>query len=190
MFNFSIDTSDPAAQGGPVSGPNSVKRRQAMADALMKQGADSSPSAGGRYGGVLTAANRALAGALGGYQSGQIDQQERAGIASANQQFASPSGGFMPIGTRDTIATQHPAAGATPAFSLADKAEKAGAGERVYSNNEPSPLDPPMGEDRRKMLATILGEESTPQGQAGVANVIRNRAVDGGYGGNTHACID
>ena len=39
------------------------------------------------------------------------------------------------------------------------------------------------------MLATILGEESTPQGQSGVANVIRNRAVDGGYGGDTPSAV-
>src|ERR1700712_2522123 len=111
LTDYSIDTS-----GTPLD----VQRRQALADALIKQGMDSSPAAGGRNGGWLTAANRALAGALGGYQSGQIDQQERAGINSANQTFAS-QGGFMPMGTADTFATQSPAAGATPALSLADK---------------------------------------------------------------------
>jgi Cell Wall Hydrolase len=60
---------------------------------------------------------------------------------------------------------------------------------KIYSNNEPSPLDPPSGADRDAMRATVLGEESTPAGQTGVANVIRNRAVDGGYGGNTPSAV-
>src|SRR3982074_706300 len=181
MIDFNIDTNDPSAQGGPLA-PDSIKRKRALADALMKQGMDSSPAAGGRNGGWLTAINRSLAGALGGYQAGQADREERSGYADANRQFASgPSlGGFQPMGTADTIGKQHLAAGAVPALSAADTTGK------IYNNDESSPLDPPSGDDRRKMLATILGEESTPQGQAGVANVIRNRAVDGGYGGDTH----
>jgi hypothetical protein len=68
-------------------------------------------------------------------------------------------------------------------------AAPAAAPNRIYSNDEPSPLDPPVGADRTKMLATILGEENTVPGQAGVANVIRNRAIDGGYGGNTPGAV-
>ena len=60
---------------------------------------------------------------------------------------------------------------------------------KIYNNDEPSPLDPPSGQDRVNMISTILGEENTPQGQAGVANVIRNRAVDGGYGGDTPSAV-
>jgi hypothetical protein len=188
MFDFSIDTSDPTSQGGPVSGPNSVRRKQALADALMKQGMDTSPAAGGRYGGVLTALNRGLAGALGGYQVGQADREERAGYADAGRQFASgPTiGGFMPMGTAETIGKRHPATlgGDTTGNALA-----ADTSSKIYNNDEPSPLDPPSGDDRRKMLATILGEENTPQGQSGVANVIRNRAVDGSYGGDTPSAV-
>lgn len=198
LTDYSTDTSDPSAQAGPVAGPNSIRRRQALADALIRQGSDSSPAAGGPGGGWVTAANRALAGALGGYQSGQIDRDERSGYAAANQQFAAgaggagTAGGFMPMGTADTLGTQHPAAGATPAFSLADKVEKAGGNTtgKIYGNDEPSPLDPPMGDDRRKMLATILGESSNdPQERLGIANTIRSRAVDGGYGGDTPSAV-
>ena len=57
---------------------------------------------------------------------------------------------------------------------------------KIYSNDEPSPLDPPSGQDRVNMIATALGEEKpgTPE-SLGVVNVIRNRAIDGGYGGDT-----
>jgi hypothetical protein len=182
MFDFSIDTSDPSAQGGPVAGPNSIQRRQALANALLKQGMDSSPAAGGKWGGVVTAANRALAGALGGYQSGQIDRDERAGYADASRQFASG-----PVGGSATSTA--PLATGVPQSQVKAGMPQPDTSNKIYGNDEPSPLDPPSGEDRRKMLATILGEESTGPGMSGVANVIRSRAVDGGYGGNTPSSV-
>jgi hypothetical protein len=83
MLDFNIDTTDPTAQGGPLSGPNSVRRKQALAAALMRQGMDTAPAAGGKYGGVLTALNRGLAGAFGGYQSGQLDREEPMPISNS-----------------------------------------------------------------------------------------------------------
>jgi hypothetical protein len=62
MIDFNIDTSDPSAQGGPVSGPNSIARKQALANALLKQGMDSSPAAGGSGGAVFMLAGAALNG--------------------------------------------------------------------------------------------------------------------------------
>ena len=58
---------------------------------------------------------------------------------------------------------------------------------KIYSNDEPSPLDPPSGQDRTRMIATILGESANQPavGQNAVASVIRNRAVAGNYGGDT-----
>ncbi len=58
---------------------------------------------------------------------------------------------------------------------------------KIYSNDEPSPLDPPSGADRTRMIATILGEAGNQGGvgQNAVASVIRNRAINGGYGGDT-----
>jgi hypothetical protein len=59
-----------------------------------------------------------------------------------------------------------------------------------YRNDEPSPLDPPSGQDRTNMVATILGEEKPGSPEAlGVANVIRNRAIYGGYGGDTPTAV-
>ncbi len=61
------------------------------------------------------------------------------------------------------------------------------APNRVYGNDEPSPLDPPSGRDRDLAIRTILAEAGNqgPTGMQAVGNVIRNRAVDGAYGGDT-----
>lgn len=76
LQDFSIDTS---------GSPQEVQRKQALADALMKQGMDSSAAAGGKNGGMLTALNRGLAGALGGYQRGAASDMEQQGRSQAQQ---------------------------------------------------------------------------------------------------------
>lgn len=79
LMDFSIDTS---------GSPQDVQRKQALADALMKQGMDSTPAAGGKGGGWITALNRGLAGALGGYQRGVAANEEQQGRDSVRQQLA------------------------------------------------------------------------------------------------------
>jgi hypothetical protein len=79
LTDYSIDTS---------GSPQDVTRKQALADALMKQGMDSSPAAGGKNGGWVTALNRGLAGALGGYQRGAAANEEQTGRDSVRQQLA------------------------------------------------------------------------------------------------------
>lgn len=81
--DFSIDTS---------GSPQDVQRKQALADALLKQGQDSTPAAGGKWGGALTALNRGLAGALGGYQRGEARDEEQQGRAGYQQQLAAALG--------------------------------------------------------------------------------------------------
>jgi hypothetical protein len=76
LMDFNIDTS---------GSPQDVQRKQALADALMKQGMDSTPAAGGKGGGWVTALNRGLAGALGGYQRGAAANEEQQGRAHAQQ---------------------------------------------------------------------------------------------------------
>src|ERR1700730_4374455 len=78
LTDYSIDTS---------GSPQDVQRKQALADALMKQGMDSTPAAGGKGGGWMTALNRGLAGALGGYQQGQARQEEQQGRAGNQQRL-------------------------------------------------------------------------------------------------------
>lgn len=169
MLDFTIDTSGT---------PQDVQRRQKLADALLQQAGDTSPAAGGKYGGWLTALNRGLAGALGGYRSAALTQEDKAGQAAANAQFAAFPGATPPNSLPSNAPQAPPTASAATSNIAPDK---------IYSNDEPSPLDPPSGEDRRKMMATILGEAGNePQlGKNAVASVIRTRAVDGGYGGDT-----
>lgn len=59
--------------------------------------------------------------------------------------------------------------------------------DKIYSNDEPSPLDPPSGADQDRAVRTILAEAGNqgPTGMNAVASVIRNRAVAGNYGGDT-----
>lgn len=61
------------------------------------------------------------------------------------------------------------------------------AAGKIYEANEPSPLDPPAGNERDQMIRLLHAEagNQSPQGQQAVANVIRNRAVEGNYGGDT-----
>jgi Cell Wall Hydrolase len=177
VLDFSIDTSGT---------PQDVQRRQKMADALLQEGMNTTPAAGGKYGGWLTAANRALAGALGGYQSGQLGNQERAGLAASARNFSSGfSGGTAgePDGTpgNPPLATGVPMGMVRPGMPQPDTSGK------IYRNDESSPLDPPSGEDLKNLQMMVIGEAGNEpqQGKVGVASVARTRAVDGGYGGNT-----
>jgi hypothetical protein len=71
--------------------------------------------------------------------------------------------------------------------AAARQAPVASAPNRVYGNDEASPLDPPSGIDRDRVIRTVVAEAGNqgPVGMQSVAGVIRNRAVNGGFGGNT-----
>lgn len=89
--------------------------------------------------------------------------------------------------------------GANPAAPVADAAAPMGAlpgmgppvapmapsvNNKIYSNDEPSPLDPPSGKDRDLLIRTVYGEDPGSSA-SGVANVVRNRAISGKFGGDT-----
>lgn len=146
-------------------------------------------------------------GAIGGYQFSKAEDAERAKEDQGNAQLyamagipAPPGaqresqGGFQRLaalmsggGTAQASPVAAPVA-ANPAVAPSPTAAAPG---KIYSNDEPSPLDPPSGVDRKAMIATILGEagNQAPAGQNAVASVIRNRAVNGGYGGDTPAGV-
>ena len=77
--NYNIDTSGT---------PQDVQRRQAYAEALMKAGSDSSPIAGGKWGGLAGGLNRVAQGLIGGYQMGQLRQDEQSRLQSNDAQVA------------------------------------------------------------------------------------------------------
>jgi spore germination cell wall hydrolase CwlJ-like protein len=59
--------------------------------------------------------------------------------------------------------------------------------DKVYANDEPSPLDPPSGNSRDMLARALLAEAGNqgPVGMQAVANVVRNRAASGNFGGDT-----
>lgn len=83
LTDYSIDTSGT---------PQDVQRKQKLADELMKQGSDTTPAAGGKWGGALTTLNRGLAGYLGGQQRTEAKNEEQQGRATYQQQLASALG--------------------------------------------------------------------------------------------------
>jgi hypothetical protein len=165
----------------PTSQTGSSARRR-LAEALMQQGADYSPVKSWTQG-LARMAN----GALGGYMANQEDQRDAASEAKTQQLLlANP---LLGGGTPAAAATASPGvARVTQALTSAPAA--ADTTGKIYSNDEPSPMDPPSGADRINSIATLLGEEKpgSPEG-LGVANVVRNRAVDGGYGGDTPSAV-
>lgn len=144
------------------------QKRKTFAQMLAHQSAETTPTPSWGAG---------LARALQGGMAGLIERGEK---NASGETFDKQYPGAPPLA---------PAAPYTPqAMGAALSAPAANtAPGKIYSNDEPSPLDPPAGQDRQKMIATILGEagNQAPTGQTAVASVIRNRAVDGGYGGDT-----
>lgn len=74
LTDYSIDTSGT---------PDQIRRRQAYADALMKQGSDYTPVQSWTQG-----AARLAQGLIGGYESGTADRDERAGKAAYQQRLS------------------------------------------------------------------------------------------------------
>lgn len=172
---------DPFVWGsaGEQLSPGAISARRRVAEALMAQGADYSPVRSWTQG--LARVANSLAGAM---QMNAADNDEKAADAKTRDLLlANPLlGGAAPaasasIGSSSSL----PVPAATPTVNTAGK---------IYNNDEASPLDPPSGQDRVNMIATILGEEKpgSPEG-LGVANVVRNRAVDGSYGGDTPTAV-
>ena len=162
--------------GGEQLSTEELNSRRKLAQALMQQGSDYSPVQHWTQG--LARVTQAL---MGGLQARELDEQDKAqrtaaldivkshpalqGAAPAAAPAAAPSAGFQ----RVVSELAKPTAG------------------KIYSNDEPSPLDPPSGADKDMLVRTVLAEAGNqgPAGMQAVAGVARNRAVNGGFGGDT-----
>lgn len=151
---------------GILGTSGSDEYRKKLALMLAQQGLDSSPIQSGWQG-----ASRMAHALLAGLEMRDMEQREKA----APTELLSILGSGQP--------TAPAAAGSAPQPNTPP--------QKIYSNNEPSPLDPPGGSDRdrliRVMHAEAAGQPAT--GQQAVANVVRNRAVSGQYGGDTVAGV-
>jgi len=117
-----------------------------------------------------------------GYEMHSIDKADREEAAKGNALMAQLLGGGQ--GASVSPASASTGGNAPMAAALARPNTPP---DKIYANDEPSPLDPPSGEDRDRLIRTVLAESNGqgPTGMNAVASVVRNRAVDGGYGGNT-----
>lgn len=166
-------------EGGGQLTPSQISARRQLAQAMMAQGMDYSPIRSPWQG-----AARVAQSLLGTADSMSADKDEkeaqRAAIAGALEVLG--GGGSATAAATGTTSSAPIAAPATRSIApVADTSEK------IYSNDEPSPLDPPSGADRDMAIRTIIAESGNQPfaGQTGVAAVMRNRAVDGSYGGDT-----
>jgi hypothetical protein len=125
---------------------------------------------------------------LGAYQGRQADDDE---ITARQQAIAHACRALLGGGATPAVASATPATGTAPIGASIGPCGRERPGPdtsgKIYSNDEPSPLDPPSGADRVLLAKTILGEAANEPalGQNAVASVVRTRAVDGGYGGDT-----
>jgi hypothetical protein len=150
-----------------------AKSRRKIAESLLEQGTQSGPIRHWAQG-----LERIAKAMMGGYELGQLEKAEKEREAKAVD-----------------LVRQHPAlhGGATSAVSpgvqrIASALSNApSASGKIYSNDEPSPLDPPGGADRDMAIRTVIAEAGNqPQvGREAVARVMMNRAVSGQFGGDT-----
>lgn len=161
-----------------------ILRKQKIADAML--GDATKPQKIEHWAQGLAQLARA---GVGGYLGNQANEEAKASKAQDMAALASLLGGGPPPA---------PTPSAAPSTAPIDQmlpggrpAEATASPSKVYSQDEPNPMDIPTGQDRTRMIATILGEAGNqgPTGQNAVASVIRNRAVNGGYGGDTPSAV-
>jgi hypothetical protein len=185
---FEAETAAPFVWGGGGAQvtPGQLTAQRRIAEAMMQQGMDTSPIKSPWQG-----INRVAQSLVGTYQAGKADDEQ----AAATRDAIATAMAAMRGGQPDIAAAGGPvvaaAPGAAPVAAVRPVAATATADTdpgKIYSNNEPSPLDPPdSGSARDMAIRTIVAEAGNQPlaGQTGVAAVLRNRAVDGGYGGDT-----
>jgi spore germination cell wall hydrolase CwlJ-like protein len=161
--------------------PDQIAAQRKVAEAMLARGMDYSPIASPWQG-----AARVAQALVGGMESRQADQASKANADADAKLLASLFNTSAPASP--SIST----APATPSTStpMGRTSIPAGA-DKIYSNDEPSPLDPPAGTDRDAAIRTVLAEAGNQDatGMNAVASVIRNRAVNGGFGGNTPSAV-
>ena len=133
-------------------------------------------------------------------QRGMMDQLARSDIAAQEQSRrdlaggggggAGPTSGYQ--GDNSAITGAQPVVAGSRVTAPGPLPPSQRAVPTDYGNIDgPSPLDPPSGADRDQAVRTLVTEAGNqgPEGQAAVANVIRNRAIQGGYGGRTAGAV-
>ena len=151
-------------------GEKQTTSRRRLAEALLMEGSQTTPIKHWSQG-----LNRVAQAMIGQSMLNDEDARARATEQATQAQLLSHP---ALAGGSPSIAPASPSAMPRPMANTDDK---------IYAANEPSPLDPPSGVDRDMAVRTIIAESGNQpfNGQVGVGAVMRNRAVDGGYGGDT-----
>lgn len=164
-------------QPGETGTERALRRRLAMAS--LQEATGTQPIQHWMQG----AANVAKA-VMAGLELRKLDQEGKAEAAADRDLLLShPALGGQ---------TQQPAASAAPRTGMSRIVELLMPKRtKIYENDEPSPLDPPSGNDRDLAIRTVLAEAGNqgPVGQQAVASVIRNRAAQGIGGDNPSAVV-
>ena len=192
-----VDTPFLWGEGGARLTPEDIAARRKVADALAAKAGDGVTFAPGTRGaGTWTRGLAHVAkGIFEGVDSHRLDEASKVNAAEdaalRTQMFGGVPAVAAALNSTPAAAVASSPMGAVPALAVPARAAVADTSGKIYSNDEPSPLDPPSGQDRVNMIATILGEAGNePQlGKNAVASVIRTRAVDGGYGGDTPTAV-
>src|SRR5258708_388918 len=121
-------------EGGAQLTPSQLSSRRQLAAAMMAQGMDYSPIKSPWQGLARVAQSVTGAG-----QGGQADEQEQAARQQAIAGLAAALGG----GATPAVASATPGAPAAPIAASPAAATEADTSGKIYSNDEPSPLDPP-----------------------------------------------
>jgi spore germination cell wall hydrolase CwlJ-like protein len=142
--------------------PDVIARRKALADALYNK--KRAPMTHWMQG-VEQLADNMVGGMLEG--KNKRDKQEAGEYQAKMLEQLSPQPSATPTAPRPV--------------SMAPTSDK------VYANDEPSPLDPPSGSSRDMLARALLAEAGNqgPVGMQAVASVVRNRAASGNFGGDT-----
>jgi spore germination cell wall hydrolase CwlJ-like protein len=159
--------------GGRQLTPDQVEAEKKVANALMMKGMDYSPVQHWSQG-----AARVAQALMGGLDYSLADAAGKKNTAADKELLSTLlAGGAAPSPTAPSASPAPASAPPAPAMTS----------NKVYDNNEPSPLDPPSGVDRDLLARTVLAEAGNqgPTGMQAVANVVRNRAAAGNFGGDT-----
>lgn len=162
--------------------PEQIAARRKVADAMALEAGDASPIRSAWQG-----VARLAKGVSAGLDYRAADRADKTN-ADANKEMIAAllgGGGASPVASVTSSDASVPVAAVGPAPVAADTSGK------VYRNDELTPMDMPSGADRDALIRTVYGEagNESPLGQQAVASVIRNRAIDGGYGGDTPSAV-
>jgi spore germination cell wall hydrolase CwlJ-like protein len=171
--------------------PEDIAAQQKVAQTMMEKGSDASPlPTGTRGAGIWTQGlARVAKGIVGGYDLGEAAKASQANADDNKAMIATLLGGGAPTAAPVGAPVASAAPADTPVAAAAVGAST--TPDRIYNEQDKDNPFEPSAADRDAAIRTVYGGAANEptKGQLAVASVIRNRAFDGGYGGNTASAV-